>query len=208
MQSRYRGDQESVHSNLSFYRHLTLPVRQGKNPDAVIDTSRLLFKPLSLPQIPQTSPLSPMPQLHTSASAIGFGQSAAEWDIADMLTQRLGGVVPYVQPQTVSVPTDTLSPPWGSHVSSASIAPHGRPEMLTLAHSQSHQSKYRPGSVRELVYYILSAGAVVTLYLVIPLMTTLLPVLPNGWSRLLIALETLGVGEFVICRILLKTTKK
>lgn len=61
---------------------------------------------------------------------------------------------------------------------------------------------------RESVWYTLLAGAVITIYLIVPLMTTLIPVLPGSWSRLLIAIEILALIELIICRILVMTVQQ
>lgn len=61
---------------------------------------------------------------------------------------------------------------------------------------------------RESVCFTLLAGVVIAVYLVVPLMTTLIPILPGSWSRLLVALEILGLIELIICRILIVTVQQ
>ena len=49
---------------------------------------------------------------------------------------------------------------------------------------------------------------VLLLYLITPAVTTLLSVFPTMWSRLLMSLELLTLAQWLVVRILLKTTKR
>lgn len=49
---------------------------------------------------------------------------------------------------------------------------------------------------------------VLLLYLITPAVITLLPVFPTMWSRLLMSLELLALAQWLVVRILLKTTKR
>ena len=49
---------------------------------------------------------------------------------------------------------------------------------------------------------------VLLLYLITPTVTTLLPVFPTMWSRLLMSLELFALAQWLVVRILLKTTKR
>src|SRR5579875_1534319 len=55
---------------------------------------------------------------------------------------------------------------------------------------------------------LLGTAFVLLLYLVTPVVVTLLPFLPTFWSRLLMSLELLILVEWLICRVLYKTTKR
>ncbi len=69
----------------------------------------------------------------------------------------------------------------------------------------------RGGSFREipqLIVYTAGASVIVGLYMVIPLMVMLGAFLPETWNRFLIAIEILVLGEFAVCTILMRTTKK
>ena len=75
----------------------------------------------------------------------------------------------------------------------------------------AEREKKQGDSVREiaqLLGYTLLTGAIVTLSMVIPLMIVLVPVLPYGWNRLLVALAVLALGELVVFIILMKTTPR
>jgi len=109
--------------------------------------------------------------------------------------------------QTPLMSVDTISPPLDLSMGFLAVVPHERLGTLAVTHSQVYQSKNYSG-VGELVRYLLSAGVVVTVYIVIPLVTTLVAILPNTWSRVLMTLEFLAVCEFAICRILMKTSRK
>jgi hypothetical protein len=61
---------------------------------------------------------------------------------------------------------------------------------------------------RESVGFTLLAAAVIAVYMIVPLMTTLIPILPEAWGRLLVALEILGLVELIICRILVVTVQQ
>ena len=54
--------------------------------------------------------------------------------------------------------------------------------------------------------YTLGSSAVMTLYLVVPLLLLLSPVFPYGWNRLLVACGLVALGELAIFSILSKTT--
>lgn len=49
---------------------------------------------------------------------------------------------------------------------------------------------------------------VLLLYLVTPVVTTLQPFFPSMWSRVLMSLELLALAEWLVVRVLLKTTKR
>ena len=69
----------------------------------------------------------------------------------------------------------------------------------------------RGSSLREipqLIVYTAGASVIVGLYMIIPLMVMLGAFLPETWNRFLIAIEILVLGEFAICTILMRTTKK
>jgi hypothetical protein len=74
-----------------------------------------------------------------------------------------------------------------------------------LAPSTKQKSKTFSSLLGETTWYTLLAGVIIVIYLIVPLMMTLVPVLSDTWSRLLVALEILGIIEFIICRILIKT---
>jgi len=172
---------------------VTMPTRQ-KNSDTVIDTSGLLFKPVSLPQIPSTPPLTSMPKWSSEAPVlVDVDLSPEGWEVWEKQTKRLEAVAPQG---------------WDPHFSSDLAVSQDKLNMLTLARPTTLQGKKHAGSLGELMWCVLGTGAVVTLYMITPLATTLIPILPGDWSRLLIALEVLGVGEFAICRILMKTARK
>jgi len=62
--------------------------------------------------------------------------------------------------------------------------------------------------VLTLLPLLLGTAFVLLLYLVTPVAVSLLPFLPTFWSRLLISLELLILVEWLICRVLYKTTKR
>lgn len=62
--------------------------------------------------------------------------------------------------------------------------------------------------VLTLLPLLLGTAFVLLLYLVTPVVVTLLPFLPTFWSRLLMSLELLILVEWLICRVLYKTTKR
>jgi hypothetical protein len=173
---------------------VTTTTQRRKNPDSMIDMSGLLFKPVSLPQIPSTRPLTPVPEWSRQAPVlVDVDLSPEGWEVWEKPTERLEAVAPQG---------------WDPHFSSGLAVSQDKLNMLTLARPTTLQGKKHAGSLGELMWCVLGTGVVVTLYMITPLATTLIPILPGDWSRLLIALELLGVGEFAICRILMKTTRK
>ena len=62
--------------------------------------------------------------------------------------------------------------------------------------------------IPQLIAYTAGASVIVSLYMIIPLMVMLGVFLPETWNRFLIAIEILVLGEFAICTILMRTTKK
>jgi Glycosyl transferase family group 2 len=58
----------------------------------------------------------------------------------------------------------------------------------------------------QLLLYALGSALVALLYLIAPLMIVLSALFPSPWSRLLVALEIVALGELAVARILLKTT--
>jgi hypothetical protein len=55
---------------------------------------------------------------------------------------------------------------------------------------------------------LLGAAAVLFLYLCVPAFTTLFPFFSTPWGGIVMALELLGLAELLVCRILVKTTKR
>ena len=178
----------------SLSSRVTTTTQRRKNADSMIDMNGLLFKPVSFPQIPHTPPLTAMPEWSSEASVlVDVDVSPEGWEVWEKLTERLEAVAPQG---------------WDPHFSSGLAVSQDKLNMLTLARPTTLQGKKHAGSLGELMWCVLGTGAVVTLYMITPLATTLIPILPGDWSRLLIALELLGVGEFAICRILMKTARK
>ncbi len=69
----------------------------------------------------------------------------------------------------------------------------------------------RESSLREipqLIAYTAGASVIICLYMIIPLMVMLGAFLPETWNKFLIAIEILVLGEFAVCTILMRTTKK
>jgi len=60
----------------------------------------------------------------------------------------------------------------------------------------------------QLLMYTTTAGAVMLLYIIIPLMSLLSLIFPYDWNRLLVAFELVALGELTISHILLKTTPR
>src|SRR5712691_7170576 len=124
-------------SKLTHANPYSLPVlTRQKKPDTIIDTNRLLFKPLPLSQVPPTLPLSPLSKWPDEASEVDIDPSPGEWDVWEKLTERLDTAVP---------------PGWDPHFSSTFVAPQDKLSMLTLVRSTAPQGKKHSGSLRELV---------------------------------------------------------
>ncbi len=62
--------------------------------------------------------------------------------------------------------------------------------------------------VTRLLAYTLGALATVTIYLIIPLMVVLSTILHDNWSRLVVALGLLAMGEIVVVIVLVRTTQR
>ena len=98
-----------------------------KNPDTVIDTSRLLFKPVTLPQIPHTPSYSSAPEWSSEASVLeDVDLSRDEHNVWEKLTERLEAVVPQG---------------WDPHFSSGLAVSQDKLNMLTLARPTTLQGK-------------------------------------------------------------------
>src|SRR5712691_489788 len=87
-------------SKLTHANPYSLPVlTRQKKPDTIIDTNRLLFKPLPLSQVPPTLPLSPLSKWPDEASEVDIDPSPGEWDVWEKLTERSDAAVPPGQPE-------------------------------------------------------------------------------------------------------------
>lgn len=62
--------------------------------------------------------------------------------------------------------------------------------------------------ITRLLAYTLGALVIITVYLIIPLMVVLSTILYDNWSRLVVALGLLAMGEIVVLTILVKTTQR
>jgi hypothetical protein len=62
--------------------------------------------------------------------------------------------------------------------------------------------------ITRLLTYTLGALVIITVYLIIPLMVVLSTILHDNWSRLVVALGLLVMGEIVVLVILVKTTQR
>ncbi len=94
-----------------------------------------------------------------------------------------------------------------SHLLPASTVHAKRAKTHAMVSSTAQKSKASTNSLGKVVWYTLAAGVVIVVYMIIPLMTTLIPLLSGAWSRLLITLEILAVIEFMVCRILTRTIR-
>ncbi len=108
----------------------------------------------------------------------------------------------------VIISMDTLPLASLSHLLPASTAHAKRAKTHAMVSSTAQQSKASANSLGKVVWYTLAAGVVIVIYMIIPLMTTLIPLLTGAWSRLLITLEILAVIEFMVCGILIRTIRR
>ncbi len=179
--------------------HIMHPQRQLKSSDGIIDTSKLLFKPLALPQQPRRSSTPTTPRLRShSLVAVADRQEQS-------LSERPPKPLIAIAPQLITLPSNSASQLHMGTAFNASMQAQG---MLTIARPASQQSKPRSISIVELITFALCAVIVTALYLVIPLITTLIPIFSVHWSRIVMAVEILAIGEFLIYRILVKTTRR
>lgn len=219
MQAQYVDSQEAEYAN-SFER---------RNPNADVNTREFVIKPLSLPQLPlprnpddgaETRELLIKPLSLPSFSDVSQPERLLEESYRDpfvnpghelwnKLTERLETVDPRIhgQSQASVASAGVVTRGWDPHFHSTQVDHRYNSGMFTIAHSTDPQKKKHAGSRLELIGGLLSAGVVIGVYMVTPLVTTLIPVLPSEWGRILIALEILGLSEFAICRILMKTTQ-
>jgi hypothetical protein len=105
-------------------------------------------------------------------------------------------LTPEARRASVIISIDTLPMP-GVQRFSPVVSPQARAQGATIFKQ-----------FRESIGFILLAAAVIAVYMIVPLMTTLIPILPGIWGRLLVALEILGLVELVICRILVVTVQQ
>ncbi len=174
------------------------PIQQDKNPDGIIDTSKLVFKPLTLPQ--QPSKLT-MPHAFNHALLAKRESHSQEQSLSEIPT----GPMVVIVPPFFTVPTPSPSAALTHTAFSPSLQAQG---VLTIARPVVEQSKPRSGNLAELLMFVIFAALVVVLYLVVPFILALIPVFSTQGSRIVMVLELLAVGEFLIFRILVKTTRR
>lgn len=203
------------------------------NPDTLLDTSGLFFKPAPESNLdylaggkvtgwqagtPERGPSPLATQRYTRTAAQHFRTVPTNLEHAWIIhptvaAQRaLQSHIGYLEEITLQnaalVGMDTL--PLASIPYTYLAAPaHSRgSHSPALALTAQQQKKTVLITVGGIIGFTLLAGAVITVFMIVPLMTALIPALPNVWSRLLIALEIMGVIEFIVCRILLKTVQR
>ncbi len=203
-----------------------------KRPESLLDMSGLLFKPMPLhtstaPKEVQGNWRSGMtinvappriPQALSSTTTQGFKPYLANLN-------RGGGFKHSAQLSTVSlapsstgqearvrdaviISMETLPLASLSHLLPASTVHSKRANTHAQFSSTAQKSNVSANSLGKVVWYTLAAGVIIVIYMIVPLMTTLMPLLTGAWSRLLITLEILAVIEFIVCGILIRTIRR
>lgn len=162
-------------------------------PDMLIDKKRLFLKPLTISQI------ATIPQLPSVVVTKGADPALAETDLCDQPTVPLERVIPRGTSTRFLHTSMSIS-----HLNWAPAFPQNQPDRLALDLDSSLNFFKHAG---ELIWYTLAAGFIMVIYMLTPLSMVLIPLLSNNWFRLLIALEILGIIEFIIFRILMRTTQ-
>ncbi|MEO8972847.1 MAG: hypothetical protein ABI406_14760 [Ktedonobacteraceae bacterium] len=203
-----------------------------KRPDSLLDMSGLLFKPMLPhtstvpkavqdnwrtgiainvvpPRIPQklssTTTQNFKPYLDTPNRGEGFKHLAQSSVVAfaPSNTRQEAKVR-----DAVIISMDTLPLASLPHLLPASTAHAKRAKTHSLVSSTAGKSKASANSLGKVFCYTLAAGVIIVIYMIIPLMTTLIPLLTGAGNRLLISLEILAVIEFIVCRILTRTIRR
>jgi hypothetical protein len=173
------------------------PIQQDKNTDGIIDTSKLLFKPLTLPR--QPSKLT-MPHAFNHTLVVERESHSREQLISEIPT----GPMVVIAPPFFTAPTPSAA----LHTYNAFSPSLQAQGMRTITRPVVEQSKRRSGNLAELLMFVIFAALVVALYLVVPFILALIPIFSTQGSRIVMVLELLAVGEFLIFRILVKTTRR
>ncbi len=142
------------------------------------ETDQMQYKHLSLPSHP-SGPLDEQPTISTLA----YKPSQPSSPFTFMPTEKHK----VIEEDFCELPTERVT------------------AIATLALGE-RGSSFR--EIPQLIAYTAGASVIVGLYMVIPLMVMLGAFLPETWNRFLIAIEILVLGEFAVCTILMRTTKK
>lgn len=184
----------SSRPNVLQYRRISLPMRPKETSSPLSHTSEAFpDQPTQPMTLPAASP-TVLPRVH--------GHADQRTTLQDILAQRRAAVS-FDTPSRLPQGGRTSLRPAALRTTNAALSPHARTAVRPYQRSQPTVAK----NASALLWYSLTAGGIVTLYTIVPFTTTLVPFLSLDWARLLVALGLLGLGEWAICRILLKTTK-
>lgn len=166
-----------------------------------IDKHGLLFRPVpSTPKLPHI-PFTPDSDLEEDEAF-----QSEQWETDALLP----GIVSLVQTITHPLPV-TTRPPFTQvvteHLPTPAIPPTLQVDTIRIPIPAFSSAKRRTRK-RAIVLSSLLAMGVLLVYLVAPLILTLIPVLPTNWGRVLIAFQLLLLAEIIIYRILYKTTRR